>query len=77
MELLNYKALRCTMTEVCKCEIVLKFSAIIVLINAGFYEETSRSSINIYKKKDGGFIRVGISFSAGRWMSVFGTTAFK
>lgn len=39
------------MTEVCECEIVLKFSAIIVLINPGFYEETLRSSISIYKKK--------------------------
>lgn len=77
MELLNYTALRCSMTEVCECEIVLKFSAIIVLINAGFYEETLRCSISIYKKKNGEFTRAGISFSAGRWMSFFGTTAFK
>lgn len=39
------------MTELCKCEIALKFSDIIVLINAGFYEETLRSSISIYKGK--------------------------
>lgn len=51
MELLNYTALRCTMTEVCECEVALKFSDIIVLINAGFYEETLHSSISIYKKK--------------------------
>lgn len=51
MELLNYTALRRTMTEVCECETALKFSDIIVLIKTGFNEETLHSCISIYKKK--------------------------
>lgn len=77
MELLNYTALRCTMTEVCECEIALKFSDIIVLINAVFTRKLYALALAFTRKKNGEFTRAGISFSAGRWMSFFGTTAFK
>lgn len=62
----------------CEVELYLKFSAAttIVLINKGL-KRKHYTLTQAFTRKIREFTRVGMSFSAGRWMSFFGTTAFK